>query len=133
MFSLPKKPPTPGFVFALVTASQYVRPGAQFLRRNSWEVPCFWTIWLWVKKKTQTGTTGFGLFFLLPIGFFRSPFSTHSHIAQKMFLGVFAVLGNIFPCQTGVFWVPFLIHPQLTGLLLDPQRPLWFTFGGQTD
>ena len=36
--------------------------------------------WLWVKKKTQTGTTGFGLLFLSPIGFFRYPFLTHSQI-----------------------------------------------------
>ena len=28
---------------------------------------------LWIKKKTRTGTTGFGLFFLLPIGFFKYP------------------------------------------------------------
>ena len=38
--------------------------------------------WPWVKKMpTQTGTTGFGLFFLLLIGFFRYPvFLTHSHV-----------------------------------------------------
>ena len=36
---------------------------------------------LWVKKKTPTGTTGFGPFFLLPIGFFGHPvFLTHTQI-----------------------------------------------------
>ena len=29
--------------------------------------------WCWVKKKTQPGTTGFGLFFLLPNRLFRYP------------------------------------------------------------
>ena len=31
-------------------------------------------------KRKLLGTTGFGLFFLLPIGFFGYPFLTHSHI-----------------------------------------------------
>ena len=37
-----------------------------------------------VKKKTQAGTTGFGLFFFLPIvGFLRYPFLTHTLVAMS--------------------------------------------------
>ena len=36
-------------------------------------------------KRTPLGTTGFSLFFLLPIGFFRHPFLTHSHFAVLWF------------------------------------------------
>ena len=46
------------------------------------------TFWLWVKKKTPTGTASFGLVFLLPIGFFGYPvFLTHSRCLG--FLAVF--------------------------------------------
>ena len=34
-------------------------------------------------KKTPTGTTGFGLFFLLPIGSFRHPFLIHCHFVSS--------------------------------------------------
>ena len=36
--------------------------------------PVGFCMWLWVKKMPPLGTKGFGLFFLLPIGFFRYPF-----------------------------------------------------------
>ena len=42
--------------------------------------------WEWVKKKTPTETTGFGLFFLLPMGFLGSFFLTHGQMLIFPFL-----------------------------------------------
>ena len=44
-------------------------------------------------KRKPLGTTGFGLFFLLPIGFFGYPFLTHSQVFQFP-QGVWGHLGD---------------------------------------
>ena len=36
-------------------------------------------------KRNSLGTTGVGLFFILPIGFFRYPFLTHSQLTMLLF------------------------------------------------
>ena len=43
-------------------------------------------------KRKPLGTTGFGLCFLLPLGFFRCPFMTHTHILQAKTSGLLSSL-----------------------------------------
>ena len=49
------------------------------------------------KRKKNLGITGFGLLFLLPIGFFGCPFLTHSHLSKLIFFDILLVFTSHHP------------------------------------
>ena len=73
------------------------------------------------KRCQPLGTTGFGLLFLLPIGFFSYPFLTHSHLKTPVFWGLFG-----FSMGKSLFfgWYLMFLRPFWVGKLNGPKEVL---------